>query len=134
MCDGPEAYLHQWRTARKEHTCYECRGIIFKGEKYHKHSGIWGGEPQDFKLCGECEYLRFDLSTQVFYPDNEEIYFGGLSEAVFESKNPEIIGRFLDNKERRKAHIKQWMLDLLDDLLNKEDDKADEEKNLDTED
>ena len=119
----PEAYIHVKPIARKQHYCHECHGTILKGEKYNKHSGIWDGRPDTFKICGECEYIRFDLCSGTFRDEESQIAFGELSEAVFESDDPKIIGRFIENKEKRGATVQKWMLDLLDDLLNKEDDK-----------
>lgn len=56
--ESPTAYRLVKRTARKEHRCCECRGVIKKGERYNYHSGVWEGDPQAFKVCVDCEGLR----------------------------------------------------------------------------
>ncbi|NDI85097.1 hypothetical protein [Undibacterium crateris] len=58
MSEIPSAYREVIRTARKEHKCCECRGVIQRGEKYHFHSGIWDGETHSFKVCADCTELR----------------------------------------------------------------------------
>ena len=63
MNEMPSAYRHILRTARKDHYCCECRGIIAKGEQYNYHSGIWNSEPASFKVCVDCDTLR----TQVMH-------------------------------------------------------------------
>ncbi len=45
------------RKARKNHKCCECREVINKGDKYTYLSGIWNGEPADFKQCQKCVLL-----------------------------------------------------------------------------
>lgn len=54
----PTAYRMVKRTARKEHRCCECQGVIQSGETYIYHSGVWDGLAASFKVCQECEALR----------------------------------------------------------------------------
>jgi hypothetical protein len=41
-------------TARKQHRCTECGGIIEAGEQYDRHAGNYGGDFYTYKLCGLC--------------------------------------------------------------------------------
>jgi hypothetical protein len=58
MCEewdcGPDAYSEKWRKARKEHQCCACHETIGAGHRYHYLSGIWEGEPEEFKHCARC--------------------------------------------------------------------------------
>lgn len=57
----PQAFSQTTRRARKRHRCCECRGWIEAGEKYEYASGIWDGEPNDYKTCFGCAQLRKEL-------------------------------------------------------------------------
>lgn len=56
--DGPSCSSSVTRTARKEHTCTECRAPIPKGTKYQYASGVWDGRPDSFKTCLLCVEIR----------------------------------------------------------------------------
>jgi ribosomal protein L40E len=62
MCfdnDGyPELTNDRVCKARKPHKCSECRGVIAKGEHYHRHSGKFDGGFFDDKVCRRCDYDR----------------------------------------------------------------------------
>lgn len=45
-------------TAKKEHKCTECRGIIKPGDKYEKATGKFDGEFYSYKTCPDCISLR----------------------------------------------------------------------------
>lgn len=62
--DGPVAFTEETVTARKEHKCYECRGVIPKGERYLKESGIWDGRPDRYKTCLLCAEIRTHFACQ----------------------------------------------------------------------
>ena len=101
-CDRPKA--------RKDHKCYECRGVISKGETYHKHHGIWDGSAYTYKVCDECETLRAKIDSTI--EDYEErVSFGDLYEFVFEGEDIECVNAFLDTKRKRLAEIPEWMLE-----------------------
>ena len=38
-------------TAKKDHKCIECKGVIKKGEQYEKTVGKWDGNFDTFKTC-----------------------------------------------------------------------------------
>ena len=54
----PGCFSAKNRKARKEHTCCECGETIPKGALYRYESGIWEGEPQDYKTCLDCISVR----------------------------------------------------------------------------
>lgn len=109
MCEMPTVYGCDHPKARKEHTCYECRGKISIGETYHKHHGIWDGEADTFKVCNDCEVLRAVCDKDE--PDPEfRTAFGQLCESVFESGGADLIRSYLGIKRKRGAAIQPWML------------------------
>lgn len=99
--EPPKAYRQVIRKARKQHRCYECRGLIEKGEEYHYHSGIWD-DPAAFKVCSDCEQLREDLDK------GSDIYettpFGGISDWASELGG-EIQERYVSIMQKRGAKI-----------------------------
>ncbi|WP_210502033.1 hypothetical protein [Pantoea ananatis] len=54
MSEVPSVFRQITRTARKEHKCCECHGVIFPGSNYIYSSGIWDGDPSDYKQCLIC--------------------------------------------------------------------------------
>jgi len=63
VCFYYDEYADVWRekdvTAAKGHKCYECGGLIAKGERYHYTFSIIRGEkPNSFKECMKCRALR----------------------------------------------------------------------------
>ncbi|MEN4767279.1 hypothetical protein [Duffyella gerundensis] len=54
MSEVPSVFRQITRTARKEHRCCECRGSINPGSNYIHSSGIWDGDPSDYKQCLIC--------------------------------------------------------------------------------
>lgn len=103
MCELPEAYGCETPTARKNHTCCECRGLIHSGEQYHRHHGIWDGEAETFKVCLECDALRDECDKNIDFPD-EKTAFGCLWESVMEIDDPVLICKFLETKLKRGAN------------------------------
>lgn len=96
----PTVYGCETPTARKEHKCCECRGTIRVGEKYHRHHGIWAGDAETFKVCLDCEELRAECDKNEIY-DYEKVYFGGVEEFVYESRDEQLLLRFLEIKKKR---------------------------------
>lgn len=109
MLEMPTVYRCDCPTARKEHKCCECRGVISTGEKYHYHHGIWDGRGDSFKVCADCEALRSECDK-----DEHDLEFqtglGMLLESVFESRDPVLIKRFMETKRKRGAAILPWMV------------------------
>lgn len=54
MSELPDCIRSVERKARKEHKCCECYQTITKGQVYTYTSGVWNGEPEDFKQCLAC--------------------------------------------------------------------------------
>lgn len=47
--------------ARKEHKCIECREVIKRGERYHRHTTIYDGSYYNSKICNTCLKIGDDL-------------------------------------------------------------------------
>lgn len=104
----PSVYEVQLRRARKDHTCYECQGIIKVKELYHYHHGIWD-KPANFKVCSDCEQFRLELMVDMMQRD-EAFAFGGLFDEVFESQDLKLILRYLGIRKKRSAKMYPWMI------------------------
>lgn len=50
----PACTTTHYRTARRQHTCCECRAAIQPGTVYEYVSGVWGNRPDSFKTCMAC--------------------------------------------------------------------------------
>ena len=109
MCDIPTVYQCDHPTARKEHICCECLGVISVGEKYNKHHGIWYKEPLTFKVCNDCEQLRGKVDKNV-KNNHDRTPFEQLYESVFSGCDKSLILPYLNNARARKANIPEWML------------------------
>ena len=107
--EAPEAYVCDHPKARKDHKCCECRGVIKVGEVYNRHHGIWDGEPDSYKVCSDCDFLRVRLGKLLKEHDpwEEPPPFEGLSDAIFEENLFE--KEFIDIKRKRGAVIPDWM-------------------------
>ena len=105
MSDYPDAYVHAVVKARKTHRCYECRGDIKAGEQYHRHSGIWEGEPGRFKVCADCEALRSEVDADNEGGAEDQVYFGELLEHILESWDAKRLRRFVTNADNRSAIV-----------------------------
>lgn len=60
---SPEFFNEDWRRARKEHRCDECRKAIEKGQSYKYISGKWDGEISVYKVCTDCDTLREKIAA-----------------------------------------------------------------------
>lgn len=109
--DLPTIHTASTPTARKPHTCVECRGTIFTGEKYHLFTGLWDGKWSSFKTCQDCEDLRLEICDGLD-PENWPA-FGFLSQDVFESRHSltEWITRYMATRRKRNSPPSpgQWM-------------------------
>ena len=61
------------RKARKAHTCYECKGLIPVGGKYHMYTGLHEGEWYSYKICIPCEFRRHEVAFEGEYPPFGEL-------------------------------------------------------------
>lgn len=66
-----DSYSEVWNervvTARKEHRCDCCQGIIVPGAKYIRHFSIFEGEITSEKLCVDCDGDRQEFSKRHEY-------------------------------------------------------------------
>ena len=69
MCQMPECFTHTTPKARKIHQCVECLGLIQKGERYDKLTGIWDGTPATYKTCMDCVAIRCEAMDGMDYED-----------------------------------------------------------------
>lgn len=115
MSDMPEVFTRTRPTARKEHRCYECTGMIQKGEKYVRNQGLWSGEWDTFKVCTDCEETRAVVDRDEKEPDFQTA-FGHLCESVFDSDHEEAIPMYLNTRRKRGVPIPDWMLEREKDL------------------
>lgn len=66
----PSCSTRAYRTARRQHTCVECRTTIQPGDVYEYASGVWEGRPESFKTCMPCldsrNYYEGDCDSASF--------------------------------------------------------------------
>lgn len=60
-----------WHTARKQHGCDVCGGIIGVGDRYHRQRSIYDGEPQTFKAHGLCDVAYWRAHRDLDLYDDE---------------------------------------------------------------
>lgn len=66
-----ELWAESHRTARKQHKCDACDGVIAAGERYLNHYSRYDGYENDrAKMCGACEDVRGKFSDS---PDHHLI-------------------------------------------------------------
>lgn len=61
MCtdyDPPDLYVATFRTARKQHLCFECGRRIEVSERYEVVFGVWEGRADTMKTCEQCTVAR----------------------------------------------------------------------------
>ncbi len=56
--DGPLVYSETSPIARKSYRCCECGGVIAKGMKHIRFSGLWDGEWRNYRTCCSCDAIR----------------------------------------------------------------------------
>jgi hypothetical protein len=100
--DYLECYREIYRKARKQHSCYECRGKIVRGENYWYVSGIGEDGPFDAKICLCCYKLQKDLIKKCnsFY---DAPGFGELHNDIGDTDDKELINRWNDNCRLRES-------------------------------
>lgn len=55
---APDFYTEKMVTARKAHTCSECRRTIHRGERYERVAGKWHGLMSSYTTCVHCIAAR----------------------------------------------------------------------------
>lgn len=109
----PEWFHNTTPTARKPHKCYECRGSIQPGERYHKFTGVWGGEFASFIRCVDCEALAEEANKGRDFDD--QITFGGLLEDCAERDGDEQLSRMVGIMAKRGVKIPDWAAERLNE-------------------
>lgn len=106
--DRPSAYKQLLRKARVAHDCCECGGKIAVGETYRFISGIWDGEPAEYKTCEACVSV-----SQAFIAAHggERHYLGALNEALSECIDEETSFDDADNEIVTESG-KRWQVEL----------------------
>jgi len=56
-----------WKTARKQHTCVECRIKIAPGNEYYQETIVFDGGIQTHRTCKTCKHIRDDLMCGGWY-------------------------------------------------------------------
>ncbi len=78
-------------TARKQHKCGECYGIIQLGQKYQLVSGSWEGDMCSFKTCMPCVEARtWAIAQPEWMGDGEHLYYFGRLDEDLADLAPEI--------------------------------------------
>lgn len=103
--DAPECHRTVYRRACKEHDCYGCTRTITAGERYRVDSGVWDGDPSQYKYCAACSLL---IDAICGTPGNEGFVHGFMCghswEEVFGEEPPERVARlaFVTVEEAQK--------------------------------
>jgi len=84
MCEMPSCYRETKRKARKEHKCCECRIKITAGTEYMYKSGVWDGNPQDYKMCMNCHEIQSAAESLARSEQNGPPAFENLKEWFYE--------------------------------------------------
>lgn len=110
MCEMPDIYSCYTPVSKKEHKCCECRGVIFKGEKYYRHQGLWGGEFATYKRCIDCEKIVDEINSHR--KDWEDrVLFELLYEDIQQQKSIDYLKKYVETKKKRGAKIHDWMIE-----------------------
>ena len=104
-CEMATCFTHITPTARFEHRCCECGGIIHRGEKYHRISGIWDNYPSRHKVCVDCEEIRDALNKTACCNDNM-VAFDNLFYELTEKENSKYMAMFILNARARRTNVK----------------------------
>ena len=72
--ERPEFMRIEYPTARKSHSCCECKGAILNGETYQRVSGVWSGGLGlcTFKTCFKCARLRDEYDARNHRDDSAD--------------------------------------------------------------
>lgn len=90
-------------TARKCHKCCECGGLISKGEKYQRITGLWEGKFETYKTCRECAGLRDEYNKGLDPYDQAAV--GELFWDITESEIKELIVKALAILKKHHSEI-----------------------------
>lgn len=92
---APSVFDESTPTARKEHRCSECGGVIAKGVKYKRVFGVWDGCADSFKICPACDELRERIVEHELAEgcDEDESHcpFGQLGQYLADHQHPDMV-------------------------------------------
>ena len=113
-CDPWEIYHEAKRTARKEHSCYECYRKISIGEQYHYATGlaIDGNRWDVFHLCAHC-----DAAAQWLMVVCGGYLYGGIGEELLEHWEEDTMFRSRELAMAIRGHQRAWKTLRGDDLM-----------------
>lgn len=114
MCDIDldgqcDVWRETTRTARKQHKCSSCGGVISSGEKYIEHFDIFEGESNTERCCMACDADRQEFCAAhnvMLGPNSWEHY---LSECIYDGGHDEDgrkWGPMLKRQEERRKLAK----------------------------
>lgn len=69
----PKVFRQKVVTARKQHSCCECRRTIHVGTEYEYTFGVWD-TPDSFKTCMECLELRKEFMCKMDEVDTQVVW------------------------------------------------------------
>lgn len=113
---SPDFTSQKMVTARKDHKCIECRGVIKKGDLYEKTAGKWDGSFESFKTCSDCLSLRKEFFSGGYYYghiwEDFEIYvdmgYAEISETCLAKLTPVARGRACEIIQKWWEDDDQW--------------------------
>lgn len=74
-------------TARKEHKCEYCGGIIHVGEKYDRQTNVFDGRIYDWICHIECTQLAYELDKNIFDIQMNTWWCGWITIKTFVASN-----------------------------------------------
>lgn len=107
--ESPTVYCEEDVKARKQHRCCECRGFIQPGEIYHRHSGLWDGEWNTFKVCLDCDAIMHEINEEGKKVHEEPVSFEGLFDCVVQYYNKNYLLRFVAICDKRGGKVPEWV-------------------------
>ena len=90
-------------TAKKQHKCGECMGLIDVGESYVRFSGAFEGHGFTHKMCSVCDSLLSKYIHESNCMEDEYPEFGNLRFHLFESDIIHLQEEFSRNQQARLA-------------------------------
>lgn len=74
----PDFQTETTPTARKQHMCGECYGVIEPGQKYQLVTGCWEGSMDSCKTCPPCvEARKWAIAQPEWMDDGDHLYYFG---------------------------------------------------------
>lgn len=102
--EGWKVFRSEWRTARKQHACYDCGRKIEPGERYYFATGISNDDWRRWDTYRECAHCQY--AAKWLLAECGGYLFGGILEDLEEHWDGELmrdlhIGRAIVGLRRR---------------------------------